>query len=60
MAKDSEPVPFAAGASRTVGKLMLLLRDQGLLDNDDIQSILRTAIANVAPPPVAPMQAAND
>jgi hypothetical protein len=60
MVKDSEPVPFTAGASRSVGKLMVLLRDQGLLDNDDIQAILRRALANVAPPSTPPLQAAND
>jgi hypothetical protein len=55
---DEEPTIPIAGASQTVGKLMVLLHDQGLLDDGDIETILRRALTGVAPARAVP--AASD
>ncbi len=51
---DEKPTPPTAGTSQTVGKLMVLLHDQGLLDDDDIETILRRALTGVVPARAVP------
>ena len=49
MSDEFGRLPLASGASEVVGKLIVKLRDQGLLKAEDVNTILRTALIDVAP-----------
>lgn len=49
MDRRDEPEAFVPNASIAIGQLIIKLRKDGLLTNDDVQAVLRRALANAAP-----------